>query len=87
MRDLVEPVDRRTVFISETRSDPNNTSRLQRRGVSQYLSQMAVIRFFQLIFDQDMGTAENILANNIRGIGPDGNLLTDQFQIEPQLFG
>ncbi len=73
------------MLIGKSRSNPNNTSRLKCGGVSQYLPKVAVIGFLKLIFDQNMRTAKNILANDVRRVRSDSNFLTNQFQLQPQL--
>ena len=72
---LVEPVEGRAVFLSESSRDPDDRDGLEARGVRQDLPEMGVIGSLELVLDQDEFLGRRILAKDVRAERADFLLL------------
>ncbi|MDE3262268.1 MAG: hypothetical protein OYL41_09835 [Acidobacteriota bacterium] len=82
--DLVQPVQSRTVFISEPGRDPNDGHRLKPRRVCEQLAQVNVIRSFNLVLDEHPAIRAEILAKDVSAERPDGLFLGIDFEFQPE---
>ena len=75
------------MFFGELRSNPDDRDCLKTRRICQQLPQVVVIGLFQLIFNQDKGIAEHVLAKDICTKWPDECLRSFDFERKPKRFG
>lgn len=84
LRVLIQPVERCAVFITKSGRAPHDRRRISAAGVGQQLAQMAVVRHFQLVLDNDGGSRLQIRADEIQGKVAYPPLRFDQFQVHAE---
>ena len=81
---LVEPVQRRAMFVRELPSNPGDGNGVETGSVGENLSKVGVVGDFKLVLDKDPVIGAFLFANDVGPVRPHPFLLLVEFQLDPQ---